>query len=152
MLYTCSNCNCCQDVRLQHFIKNCFYLSQMSTNAPHTRTILCSDDKQLMIKLRLQRLQAETCFLHCSGLFIAVIHVWCLRLRQGTDRGLWVMANCTSLTAVFESKLNGVGGTGMRSHKPHWGRVSKTSATLHSHTEGLCLAMELETFDLSASL
>lgn len=60
------------------------------------------------------------------------------------------MNNCAPITAVFESRLNGVAGAGMRSYKPHWGRVSKTLVTLLSHTEGLCLAVELETFNLSA--
>lgn len=35
-------------------------------------------------------------------------HCWCL--RQGTDQGFLVMANCTPQTAVFESQLNGLAG------------------------------------------
>lgn len=51
--------------------------------------------------------------------------------EQTKDSGSWLTE------PLFELKLNGVRGTGMRSHKLYWGRVSKTFATLLSHTEGL---------------
>lgn len=78
---------------------------------------------------------------------LCLIHCWCF--RKYVDHYLWVMANCMDITAVFESSLNGVARFGMRSHKAHWGRVSKTLAILLSLTEWLCLAMKLETFTAS---
>lgn len=74
--------------------------------------------------------------------------------------GFGVTTSCTRSTAVFESKLNGVGGvgvwdevtqnpTGAESAKKE--KQRKKKETVPSHSEVWCLAVELETFGLSAS-
>lgn len=68
--------------------------------------------------------------------FKAVIH--CCHLRWRTDWGFWVMADCNPSPAASESKLNGVGGTGMRSHKPCWQSQHSPYCTALPHG-GLCV-------------
>lgn len=57
-------------------------------------------------------------------------------LRQGTDRGFWVMADCNALTAVFESKINGVGGW---NHKSSIGAESARPSQYRSPTMRDCI-------------
>lgn len=58
-----------------------------------------------------RRLQAETCLVHCSCQSLLDVS------EAVDDCGLGVTTSCTRSTAVFESKLNGVGG--------EWDEVTK---------------------------
>lgn len=73
-------------------------------------------------------------------------------MEQRQTEGWIIAPTPTPPTAVSIWKLNGVEGIAMRSTEPPLEPSQQNSAPLASHTEGLCLAMSLETFDSSAIL